>query len=139
MRGEPPRVPVSKFKPPDNSCEISVDRMNFADQSELAALAEKNTTRKDPSLRGWYTLTAAEVGAAKCSVQYSPTAENSYHADILIPVSLSAADNRDDLMEYARNLAYLADFEPWGDWRHEVPAGERKQSSTAPRDRSDLD
>ncbi len=121
-RGEAPRPPASKFKPPDGSCELSVDRMNFVDQRELAKLAEKNSTRNDPSLRGWYTLKAGDVAEAKCTVQGSPLEGNPYHADIILPVNVSAVDSRDDLMEYARNLAYLADFEPWGDWQYDDSA-----------------
>ena len=118
---------VNKFLPPDESCELSVDRMNLADRSELAELALKNTTRKDPSLRGWYTLSAGDVAEAKCNVQPSPWPGNPYHADILIPVDLRAADSRDALMEYARDLAYRADFEPWGDWQDVATADNPKQ------------
>ena len=102
--------------PPKGSCELSVDRMDHATREELAGLAEKNTTRHNPLLWGWYTLSAAEVGEAKCSVKSSPWEGNPYHADILIPVNLGAADSRDDLMEYARDLAYCAEFVSWGDW-----------------------
>ena len=89
--------------------------MDHAEFDELAVLAEKNTTRENPSLRGWYTLTAAEIAEAKCSVQFSPLKENPYHADTQFPVNLSATDSKDDLMEYARDLAYIAGFESWGD------------------------
>lgn len=98
----------------------------------MAELAEKNSTREDPSLKGWYTLTAADVDEAKCILQCSPTEENAYHADILMPVDLSAADHRDDLMEFARDLAYRAGFEPWGDWQTEFSADNANQPSTAP-------
>ena len=60
---------MSKFKPPGNSCQHWVDRMGHAALDELAVPAEKNVTREKPSLRGWCTLSAAEVVEAKCSVQ----------------------------------------------------------------------
>ena len=113
IRGESLRVQVNRFKPPDNSCELSVDRMEHAALGKLAELAEKNTTRQNASLRGWYTLSATDVAEAKCNVQSSPFPENPYHANIVIPVNLGTADSRDALIEYARDLAYRADFEPW--------------------------
>ena len=67
---------MSKFKPPGNSCQHWVDRMGHAALDELAVPAEKNVTREKPSLRGWCTLSAAEVVEAKCSVQMSIGLQN---------------------------------------------------------------
>ena len=129
IRGESLRVQVNRFKPPDNSCELSVDRMDHATLGKLAELAEQNTTRQNVSLRGWYTLSATDVAEAKCNVQSSPFPENPYHADIVIPVNLGAADSRDALIEYAWDLAYRAGFEPWGGWQSEDTADSQKQPS----------
>ena len=111
-RGEPPRVKVQKFMPPPDSCELSVDRMDHCDLRTLADLAETNTTRADRSLQGWYTLSAGDVLKANCAVRSTPLPRNPYHADIAMPVNLDSADCRDDLMEYARDLAYSAGFKP---------------------------
>ncbi len=100
--------------PPKDSRELSVDRMDHCDRGTLADLAEKNTTLTDRSLRGWYTLSAGDVVEANCAVQSSPFPGNPHHADIVIPVNLGSADSRDDLREYARDLAYRAGFDPWG-------------------------
>ena len=59
-----------------------------------------------------------EVG---CSVQLSPYRDNPYHADIIVPVALDADDRRNELREIARDLAYRANFQSWGDWSdHEI-------------------
>ena len=128
LRGESPRVPANKFMPPNDSSELSVDRMDHAELDELAKLAEKNTARKDPSLKGWYTLSAADVIGAKCAVQSSPLSGNPYHADILIPVKLDQDDRRDALIEFALDLACLADFEPWDSVQDEATQDRPEQS-----------
>ena len=89
--------------------------MNFADASVLAELAKNNTTRSNPTFMGLYTLSKGDVTEADCNVQSSPLTSNPYHADILIPVNLHTADSRDALTEFARDLAYRAKFESWGD------------------------
>ena len=43
--------------------------MGYAALVELAVPAEKNVTCESPPLRGWCTLSAAEIVEAKCRVQ----------------------------------------------------------------------
>lgn len=50
----------------------------------------------------------------------SPSDENPYHADIIIPVALDAEERRDEVREYARDLAYHSEFLPWGEWTDEI-------------------
>ena len=111
-RGEPPKVRVQKFMPPPGSCELSVDRMDLCDTGMLADLAERNTTRADRSLQGWYTLSAGDVLRANCTVRSSPFPGNPYHADIAMPVNLGSIDSMDNLREYAWHLACTARFRP---------------------------
>ncbi len=109
-------APVSKFKPPKNSNEISVNRMDLARINTLAELGKRNAASLGNLFWGWYILTKDAVEEVGCSVMQSPLDENPYHADIIIPVSLDAEERRDDVIAYARDLAYHANFLPWGEW-----------------------
>ncbi len=51
-----------------------------------------------------------------CSLKSSPSDDNPYHADIVIPIALDAEERRDDVIEYATGLAYHSTFLPWGEW-----------------------
>ena len=110
---------VSKFKPPKDSNEISVNRLGLAPDSEMAEIGIRNATRLRKSFWGWYILSANDVEAVGCIVKPSPVPDNPYHADIVMPVALDAEDRRYALIEYARDLAYHATFRPWGDWSKE--------------------
>lgn len=116
------RAPVSRFKPPKSSNELSVNRMEFAPASQMAEIGMKNAEPLDRLFWGWYILSAGDVEAVGCSVRPSPLLDNPYHADIIVPVALDAEDRRDALIEYARDLAYHATFRPWGDWVKQLQA-----------------
>lgn len=110
------RVPVSRFKPPRNSNEISVNRMDLAPLATMAELGMRNARPSGKSFWGWYILTAADVEGVGCSVKPSSSDDNPYHADIVVPVALDAEERRDDVIEYATGLAYHSTFLPWGEW-----------------------
>ena len=108
---------MTVFRPPDNASEISVNRMGFASDAEMADIGMRNAAAdRGKSFWGWYMLSAGDVGAVGCSVEPSPSCDNPYHADIVVPVALDAEDRRDALTEYAKDLADRAVFRPWGDW-----------------------
>ncbi len=109
-------APVSKFEPPKNSNEISVNRMDLANENTFAVLGKRNAASLGKLFWGWYILTKEAVEDVGCSVKQSPLDENPYHADIIIPVSLDAEERRDNVIDYARDLAYQANFLPWGEW-----------------------
>ena len=75
---------------------------------------------------GWFVLSVADAmsvgadGHRGCSVAASPREDNIYHADIVMPIPLDADDRKDVIREYARDLAYLAHFEPRGDWTLQI-------------------
>ncbi len=110
------RVPVSKFRPPKNSNEISVNRMDLAPVAKMAELGMRNASLSEKLFWGWYILTAEDIEGVGCSVKSSPSDDNPYHADIVIPVALDAEERRDDVIEYATGLAYHSTFLPWGEW-----------------------
>ena len=110
------RVPVSKFKPPKNSNEISVNRMGLVPVAKMAELGMRNASLSGKLFWGWYILTAEDIEEVGCSVKPSPSDDNPYHADIVIPVALDTEERRDDIIEYATGLAYHSTFLPWGEW-----------------------
>ena len=107
---------VRKFLPPKNSNEISVNRLGLASNSEMAEIGICNATALKKSFWGWYVLSVIDVQQVGCSVKPSPYRDNPYHADIIVPVALDAEDRRIELIEFARDLAYRAIFQWWGDW-----------------------
>ena len=113
-------APVSKFKPPKDSNEISVNRMGFSPDERMARIGVHNAKLSGKAFWGWYILSASDVKEVGCEVRASPLLDNPYHADIMIPVALDAEDRRLQLIEFARDLAYYATFQPWGDWTKEV-------------------
>ncbi len=121
MRNES-RVPVSKFVPPKNTNDISVNRLDLASPSILAEIGTKNArlTCKHKQFWGWYVLSVENVRAARCFVKPTPMSDNQYHADIVVPVVLNAEERKHDLREYAMDLAKYAKFVPWGEWTKEV-------------------
>ena len=94
--------------------------MDLAPTATMAELGRRNALPSGKSFWGWYTLTAGDVEAVGCSVKPSPSDDNPYHADILIPVPFDAEERRDAVVEYARDLAYHATFLPWGEWTSEL-------------------
>ena len=107
---------VRKFLPPNNSNQISVNRLGLAPKSKMAEIGIRNATALEKSFWGWYVLSVIDVNEAGCSVKPSSYNDNPYHADITVPVALDAEDRRDELLEFARDLAYRANFQSWGDW-----------------------
>lgn len=114
------RVPASKFEPPNNTNEISVNRMDLAPNVTLAEVGVRNASLSGKRFWGWYILAVGDVEDIGCSAIPTPLDHNPYHADIIVPVALDAEDRRDDLREYAIGLAYRATFVPWGEWTSEM-------------------
>ncbi len=114
------RVPVARFKPPNNSNEISVNRMDKAPNTKIAEIGARNANLLGRLFWGWYVITAGDVTGVGCTVKPTPSDDNPYHANIVIPVAMDAEDRRDAVIEYARDLAYHATFLPWGEWISEL-------------------
>ena len=116
-------APPDRFMPPESSSELSINRMGFAPDAKMAAIGERNAysdNRKE--FWGWHTLSAQDIKDAGCSVEPSPTPENPYHADIIIPVppDLEKEKRHDELIKYARLLSDRTKFHPWGDWTDKI-------------------
>ncbi len=128
--GNRARIRANKFEPRTDRNDVSVDRMDLAARNELAKLADENTTREGKLFRGWYTLTAHDVSEAGCNVKPTPSPENRYHADIVFPVPLNANNRQNAIRKLAIELAYRAQYKPWGDWKDEVMVDKSEQPST---------
>ena len=113
-------VRASKFEPSTNTNEISVNRMDIAPTTILAQIGARNANSVGKKFWGWYTLTAEDIKEVGCNVKPTPLKENPYHADIVIPVILETDDRKNAIREYARDLAYRAEFLPWGEWTNEI-------------------
>ena len=114
------KVHASKFEPPRNSNEISVNRMDLASNKVLAELGKQNAIKTEKKFWGWYTIMVEDVEKVGCRVVPTPSDDNPCHADIVMPVALDTEDSKDALREYARDLAYHAKFLPWGEWADET-------------------
>jgi len=75
-RGLAGHARVSNFMPPDGLNEISVNRMGFALDAELADIGVRNAAALGRSFWGWYVLSASDIEAAGCTVKASPVAGN---------------------------------------------------------------
>ena len=115
-RGKTNHAPASKFIPPKNSNGLSVNRMGVAPDAEMAEIEKKNAEANDRDFWGWYILSAQDIEDAGCHLKESPTSDNPYHADIVIPVPFDTENRHDKMEEYANALAKRAEFHPWGDW-----------------------
>ncbi len=109
-------APVGRFVPPKHTNELSVNRMAMAPKDKLAEIGVTNAELSGKSFWGWYILSTEDIMIAGCTTIATPLDSNPYHADIIIPVSLDDDDRRHAITEYARQLAYRAQFVPWGDW-----------------------
>ncbi|MCY4191924.1 MAG: hypothetical protein OXD42_11520 [Rhodospirillaceae bacterium] len=114
------QVHASKFEPPRNTNEISVNRLDLASEATLAELGAQNASMSGKEFWGWYTILASDVEEVGCRTIPTPLDGNPYHADIVVPVTLDAEDRRDTIREYAIDLAYRATFVPWGEWTSEI-------------------
>ncbi|MCY4259828.1 MAG: hypothetical protein OXC91_06160 [Rhodobacteraceae bacterium] len=98
---------ANKFEPRNGHGDLSVDRMDLAEQAEFAKLAEKNTTCEDQLFGGWYTLTVHDMSKAGCRTKPTPLTENPYHADIVFPMPVNAANQEKSSAEYCRKTGIL--------------------------------
>ena len=88
--------------------EISVDRLDFAEPEEMAALgdsvaASRSSVDRKVTFYGWAVIDAEDVGSSERRVVYTPLPDNPYHTDIILPDS--AVENRDEQIRHAQELA----------------------------------
>ena len=78
--------------PERGKCKLSLDRLTYAesqhDIQRVAALAELEETHRDGLFRGWACLMYEYAASDGRKVVASPTKENPYHGDIILPRSV---------------------------------------------------
>lgn len=82
--------------------DISVDRIYVSRENEVLDVAVDETP-SDRNFYGWAQLTAKQVRDRKCCVKGSRTCSNPFHADIVLPSSVSG--DIDAEIEKAKELA----------------------------------
>lgn len=83
LNGDRHTLPPSFFKADDEG-RVSLDRLQTADAVRfLTSLAQG----LDPKFRGWAVLSVDKLRDHEFGVAESPTDENPYHCDILLPAS----------------------------------------------------
>lgn len=121
-------IPKYVFMPPKTSTTISADCLGVVSNREMAQIAIQQLARAGEEFYGWYVLTVQDIDKAGCTLRISPTAENRYHADIVLPVDPAldpkSKECRAELDRIANNLSTLAIFVPYGDWTDEVYLGQ---------------
>lgn len=88
---------------------ISVDRMDHASPTDLAALSENTGRQRTPprEFYGWATLEVVEAASSGRSVRATPKEDNVYHADIFLNLPYDD-QRRDRQKQHATELAALA-------------------------------
>ena len=100
-------VPRRVFLERYGEVSISVDRLDFAELEEMAALGDKVAVGRSVGRRvtfyGWAIITAEDAGSSERQVISTPQPDNPYHTDIILPDS--TAEDRDEQIRHAQELA----------------------------------
>lgn len=98
------KVPRSVFLVKKGQASISVDRLvSPQGLTEVAAIAAADGESRPGPFRGWATVTGTQAGGNDRRLCASPTAQNPYHADIVLPDF--AAHDRGERTRHAQELA----------------------------------
>lgn len=120
-------ISTNTFVPPSNPSSdvrtLSVDCMGVVPDEQIAQVARKQLRQSGKVFFGWYVLTVEDIYDIKCTLKISPTPENRYHADIILPVDPASKLYRDELKQVVNDLAARASFVPYGSWIDDVDLG----------------
>lgn len=100
-------VPRRVFLERHGEVSISVDRLDFAELEEMAALGDKvavgRSVGRKVTFYGWAVIAAEDAGSSERQVVVTPQPDNPYHTDIILPDS--TAEDRDEQIRHAQELA----------------------------------
>ena len=96
------------FLPEPGEQTFSIDRLSIADMQHVTMLAQQEVTNREGSFRGWACLDYAAAASDGRAVVASPTEENPYHGDIVLPASTVM-----DKGEREQHASSLADAATW--------------------------
>ena len=105
------RIPWQAFEKGNGNKGISVDRMDFADETTMARIGKRNaekrrTPDRTPTFRGWAMLTAEKAKRNDRTIEYSWEEDNPYHSDIILPEDA-------DPIVHARDLANASTYKKY--------------------------
>lgn len=101
-------IPKRVFLEHKGKTEISVDRLDLMSEVEAVEMARAVADNRGANFYGWAVLVAERACRSNRRVRASPTAENPYHADIILPDSVVQ-----DYEEQVRHAQELADDSRW--------------------------
>ena len=96
--------------PQEGDVEVSIDRLSVAPPEEAVTIAELREGKRTPprTFYGWAVLTPEAASGSGRQVVPSPTPDNPYHGDIVLP---EAARGNDKVLE--KHAQQLADLSVW--------------------------
>ena len=103
MRGN---IAKSIFLEKAGVIQLSTDRTIRARLQDITAIAERSARDRGETFFGWASLPVSKAAMDSRKVKESPTTDNPYHADIVLPAN--AAKNKDKQKEHAQLLSDAA-------------------------------
>ena len=105
------RVPLHEFLPGSGESRISMDRVSMADGMEATRIADARAAQRVPTdtemttrkFYGWAVILAGAALTKGRQIFASPSEDNPYHADIVLPQHVAA--DRVLQKEHAQDLA----------------------------------
>lgn len=100
-------MPLRAFLEAWGKVTLSVDRLDFAEPEEMAALGDSvavgRSVNRKVTFYGWLVIAAEDAGSSGRQVVYTPQPDNPYHTDIILPDSI--VEDRDEQVRHAQELA----------------------------------
>ncbi|MCH7888100.1 MAG: hypothetical protein IIA00_02355 [Proteobacteria bacterium] len=90
---------------------LSVDRLGFAPDLEMAEIADRNAAGRRQTFFGWAVVTVQQASEMERRVEPAPLLDNRYHALIVLNLP-TGVERRDVAREHALNLAKHATYQP---------------------------
>ena len=91
---------------------LSVDRLDVAPDTDMAAIADENIDARGRVFYGWAVVTVQQARDMSRTVESTPQLNNPYHADIFLDLPDDGAERRDAAKAHAYNLATHARYRP---------------------------
>lgn len=97
------KTPHHVFLEREGTIEVSVDRLNFAPETEMSGIADRVAANRNATFYGWAVVVEDRARANGRGAIASPITDNPYHADIILPAP--AAEDREEQKRHAQELA----------------------------------
>ena len=90
---------------------LSLDRLGFAPDLELAGVADRNAATRGKSFFGWAVVSVQRASEMARRVGPMPLLDNRFHAEIVLNLP-TGAERRDVAKQHALNLAMHSVYRP---------------------------